>query len=157
MATVVPQYAALFRDDAVAPAAGAAAPAPAPPAAVNDASTPVMQRSPVAEISAAPAAAKPAAAHAPVLQKSAPPVAALSAPASNLTRFWPVLILIAGIGLIGFALLSRGNKRAPLQLPVAATIAAATPAPTAPTLATVPPARQRQSPQRFPPSPQSLP
>jgi serine/threonine-protein kinase PpkA len=132
MAGVVPQYAPLFREDAVAPSASAAASAP-PPVAANDASTRVMQRAAVAEISAPPVAAKPAAAHAPVLQKSVPPpIAVLAAPRSNVMRFWPVLILLAGVGLIGFALLSRGNKRAPLQLQVAAaTVAAATPAPTA--------------------------
>jgi len=135
MAAVVPQYAALFREDAVTPAAAPSA--PPPPAAINDASTRVMQRAPVAEVKVPAPAAKPAAAHAPVLQKSTPPpIAAVSAPPSNFIRFWPVLILIAGVGLIGFALLSRGNKRAPLQLPVAAaTVPATPPAATAPTAA----------------------
>lgn len=138
MAAVVPQYAALFREDAV-PAATPVAAAPSP-AEVNDATTRVMQRAPAAEAKAPIPTAKPAAVHAPVLQKSAPPIAATRAPRSSLARFWPLLILGAGVALIGFALLSRSSKRAPLQLPVAAAIVpAATSTPPASTVSTTQP------------------
>ena len=144
MAAVVPQYAALFRDDA-APAAGQA-PAPSAAPVVKEAATRVMQRTPAAEVKTPQPVAKPAPAHAPVLQKSAPTA---SAAQNSLARFWPVLVLVAGVALIGFALLSRGNKHAPVSVPIVAAVvpapspeasapAASTGAPAQPVSATVP-------------------
>jgi serine/threonine protein kinase len=132
LAGAAPQYAALFRDDVAPTAPAAAAPSPARPVA-TDAATRVMQRTPLPETKP-PSTPKPAPppAHASVLQKSASaPVAA--AHARSWTRAWPLLILLAGVGLISFALLSRNSKRPAPQIPVAtAPVEAVTAAPVAP-------------------------
>ena len=137
MAGVVPQYATLFREDAAsaAPAAGAAPPAPAP-ASAKDAATRVMQRSALPEVSTPPPKAAPA--HAPVLQKVAPAAVMAAPTAPRWTRAWPLLILLAGIGLIGFALMSRNKRPVLPQLPIAtAPVAAVAAGPVASTPAPV--------------------
>jgi formylglycine-generating enzyme required for sulfatase activity len=132
MATVVPQFATLFREDVAPAAAPASASAPPPPSA-KDAATRVMQRAALPDKPpVAAAAAKPPPLHSSVLQKSAVPQAAAT-PARSWMRFWPVLVLLAGIGLLGFALIAR-NRHVPLQpLPITTTAspasASATPAP----------------------------
>ena len=141
LAKVVPQYAAIFRDEGV----DAAAPAPVPSSA---AATVVG-----IPIPSAPAASAPAAAEATTRPMTRPPAesfitarnqravpaavpAAAPGAARDWMRLWPVLILLLGIGLIGFALLSRGGKK-PAPVPVAP---AATAPAVAPSAVTPPPA-----------------
>jgi formylglycine-generating enzyme required for sulfatase activity len=142
MASAVPQYAALFREDA--PGSAAAPAASPPPPTAKDPATRVMQRAALAETKTPPPAAKPVAQHTPVLPAAtASPIAK---PASNWIRAWPLLILIAGIALIGFALLPRNGKHAPPPPPIAVT-----PAPVPAPVATAPvPAAPGTSPSTAP-------
>ena len=124
MAGVVPQYAALFREDvASAPAAAVTAPPATAPASAKDDATRVMQRSALPEPGTPPPKAAPA--HAPVLQKAAPAAVVAAATARSWTRAWPLLILLAGVGLIGFALMSRNKRPVLPQLPITTAPAAA--------------------------------
>ena len=142
LAKVVPQYAAIFREDVVettaTPAAASSAPTvvgmpiPAPPPAPvpseSDAATrPMTRPPPEAFVTARNQRAIPA--------PAAPPANAANAAAAgsarSWTRAWPLLILLLGVGLIGFALLSR-NSRRPAPTAEPATTAAATSEPAAP-------------------------
>ena len=138
MAGVVPQYAALFREDAAAVAPAAVVSMPPGPSASADPATRVMQRTAPSDTKAPPS--KPNPAPAPVLQKPAP-AGAVAPAAFNWTRAWPVLILLAGVGLIGFALMSRNKHAVPTQLPIASAPIATAPAapPTAPAAVAVTP------------------
>jgi serine/threonine protein kinase/formylglycine-generating enzyme required for sulfatase activity len=118
MAGVVPQYAALFREEATS-----GTPAVPPPSA-KDPATRVMQRVPATEAKAGPA--KPAVQPAAPKKTSSP---ALVPASRNWTRLWPVFIVLAGVGLIGFALLSRKHPPPPLPVAVAPTTAPSTPTP----------------------------
>jgi formylglycine-generating enzyme required for sulfatase activity len=143
MASAVPQYAALFREDAApGSTASAAVPAasPPPPPTAKDPATRMMQRATLAETKTPPPAAKPMA-QTPVLPQAAGP-SPIAKAAPSWTRAWPLLILIAGVALIGFALLSRNGKRAPPPpLPIAATPSAvSTPVANAPVSAAPTPA-----------------
>jgi serine/threonine-protein kinase PpkA len=135
MAGVVPQYAALFREDA-APV-GTPAPAVSSSPTAADPATRVMQRTTLPESKTSVPTPKPAPAHAPVLQKSAPTASAVAPAAFNWTRAWPVLILLAGVGLIGFALISR-NQRPALPIAPVPTATAPTAPPIAPAVVATP-------------------
>jgi len=163
LAKVVPQYAAIFRDDATeslpvpAPSPSssssaatvvgmpipAAAPAPAP--AVADATTRPMTRPPPESFITArnnrtiPSPPAPA----------APPVAGGG---RNWVKAWPVLILLLGVGLITFALLSRGKKPPPVP-PASVTTTTSTTATPPPEVAPPPvtPPAQTQPAQVTPP------
>jgi serine/threonine-protein kinase PpkA len=113
LATVVPQYAAIFRDDSVdTPVPPPAAPAPAPtvvsmprpplPApAPADAATRPMNRPPPETVITARTQAV-----------SVPDPEPSATPRHNWVRAWPVLILLLGLGLIAFALTRA--KRVPV-------------------------------------------
>ena len=115
LATVVPQYAALFRDEsddtpaaplpAPPPAATmiAAIPAPHPPGDSAEAATRPMNRVlPAVESTTNPRIARP--------ELTPPPAPKPAGPGRNWMRAWPLLIVVLGIALIGFALLSRNGK-----------------------------------------------
>ena len=128
LAAVVPQYSTLFRDEpdttAPAPAAVAMIGIPAPRSSNsngNEAATRSMQRS--VPVEAATAARIPR----PVVRTE--PVAATlaTAPGGSWLRAWPLLIVLLGIGLIGFALLARMGKHASVKTPPAASAAVAAP------------------------------
>jgi serine/threonine-protein kinase PpkA len=128
LAIVVPQYAALFRDEPVdtppaalkAPAAATMVSIPASRPASNgaDATPRAASRPPAADTPTNPSLQRPA---------TAPP----AGPARNWVRAWPLLIVLLGVGLIAFALLTRSGKHPP----VAATTAAEPPAPPKPVAA----------------------
>ncbi|MGE5168657.1 MAG: protein kinase domain-containing protein [Deltaproteobacteria bacterium] len=143
LAGVAPQYAALFREDAAAPAtvpAAERATVAMKPVREEPATRPMSRKAEVDE-AATVRNVRPAATPAPASAESpAPPRAWL--------RWWPVAIVVAGIALIGIALLARrGNPPpAPVAAPVAATpVETAEPAvagnasPTAPPAAVAPP------------------
>lgn len=136
MAAVVPQYAPLFRDEAaLGVAAEAVTVQSAPIAAITrDASngsepaTRPMLRTPSAEA--------PTLTYGPRVSTAVAPPAALASPVPRrqwLHRVWPLAIVVAGIGLIGFALLSRHAKTTPATPQVVAAnlpkVVAAVPAP----------------------------
>ena len=156
MAAVVPQYAALFRDDASVGTAVEAVTVQSMPAARevahgSEPATRPMLRTPPAEAATL--------ADAPRVAGAAPPPAALAAAVSRRPwwhRAWPLAIVVAGIGLIAIALFSRHPAKTPVgpspvitsaskgvaAIPRPAATAAATPTgavpPTAPAPATVP-------------------
>ena len=111
LATVVPQYAALFRDE----------PAETPPAPLKTPAAATMVSIPAprpagngADVARAPS--RPATADTPTnpsLQRPivVPPPAATG---RNWMRAWPLLIVLLGLGLIGFALLARKHPAAPV-------------------------------------------
>jgi len=145
LAKVVPQYAAIFRDDA------ADAPAPAPPAPPPAAATVVGMPIPptpapaptLADAATRPMTRPPAEAFVTARNNrtvpSPPPAAAapVAAASRDWVRAWPLLILLLGVGLITFALLSRGGKRPPAPPPTD-TAPVTTPAPVASTPAPTP-------------------
>lgn len=113
LATVVPQYAALFRDDSddtppaplSAPATVGAGTISAPRAAGNGAEAmtrPMSRVLPDAETATNPRISR--------LAVAPPPLAGSG---RNWSRAWPLLIVLLGIGLIGFALLNRSGKHPP--------------------------------------------
>jgi serine/threonine protein kinase/formylglycine-generating enzyme required for sulfatase activity len=113
LAAAVPQYGTLFRDDM--PAAPAPRPAastavmsmPAARPAGSDVATKVPRSAP--EPSTPPRAKN--------TPTSTPAVSAEKKPASGLMRWWPVFIVLIGVGLIAFAMLAR--KPAPRPAPTA--------------------------------------
>jgi serine/threonine-protein kinase PpkA len=122
LATVVPQYAALFRDEpSDAPPAALKAPpvaatmvsipAPRPAANGNDVVTRAPGRLPVADTPTNPSLQRPIV--------EAPPAAT----GPNWLRAWPLLIVLLGLGLIGFALLGRKHPAAPVATAVEAPVA----------------------------------
>jgi hypothetical protein len=120
LAGVAPQYAALFREDAAAPAtvpAAERATVTMKPVREEPATRPMVRKAEVDE-AATVRQVRPAAASA-----SAEPSASAPAPPRAWLRWWPVAIVVAGIALIGIALLARrGNPPpAPVAAPVAAT------------------------------------
>jgi hypothetical protein len=120
LAGVAPQYAALFREDAAAPAgvpAAERATVTMKPVREEPATRPMARKAEVDE-AATVRSVRPAAAPAPASAELAVP-----APPRTWLRWWPVVIVVAGIALIGIALLARrGNPPpAPVAAPVAAT------------------------------------
>jgi len=122
LATVVPQYAALFRDELVVtppalltpPPPATMASMPAPRAAGNgaDMATRAVKHAPAADTATNPRLQRPPAVAAPPLPGTD----------HNWTRLWPLLIVLLGMGLIGFALLARSGKHPPVAtLPSVAT------------------------------------
>ncbi len=119
LAACVPQYAGLFREDVAAPPV----PSPAPVAvatvlnntlpkatnAGNDVPTKVPRS----------ASSEPATVARPRVSVPATPAPA-AAPKSSpgLLRWWPVFIVVIGVGLIAFAMLSRNGKQGPAPRPV---------------------------------------
>ena len=116
LATVVPQYAALFRDE----------PADTPPAALKAPAAATMVSIPVPRPAgngadaATRAPSRPATADTPTnpsLLRSVvvPPPSATQG--RNWMRAWPLLIVFLGLGLIGFALLARNGKHPTAPVP----------------------------------------
>jgi len=116
VASVVPQYAALFREETVVATVPAAAPAAAA-ATVTMAAAPraatVNKEAATARVVSRPATTEGA----PTLRASAPraaaPAVATQPAAATLPhwrRYWPLAIVFVGLALIGFALLTRGNR-----------------------------------------------
>jgi formylglycine-generating enzyme required for sulfatase activity len=142
LAIVVPQYATLFRDE----------PVDAPPAALKAPAAATMVSIPAPRpagngVDASPrAASRPLAADTPTNPSLQRPVVAptTATSARNWMRAWPLLIVLLGVGLIGFALLTRGAKHPAAAIPPAAdqppppTPAATTPTLPAATAATPP-------------------
>ncbi len=142
LATVVPQYAALFRDEsddtpaaplpAPPPAATmiAAIPAPRPAGDGADAATRPMPRVlPVAESTTNPRIARP--------ELAPPPASKAASPGRNWMRAWPLLIVVLGMALIGFALLARNGKHPPAAA-APATVGAPANAPSVPAVTSAP-------------------
>jgi len=151
LAAVVPQYAALFREESPPPAppppvpASAATvsamPAVSRPNANGEAATRAMPRAAPAPVenatmmrprpTTAPTPPAPAAPTPPVV---APAPVASATPNRSWMRVWPLLIVLIGIGLIAFALLTRpGKQNPPKPVPVVVAPATETPAPVAST------------------------
>jgi formylglycine-generating enzyme required for sulfatase activity len=116
LATTVPQYSGLFRDEA----ATAATPASSERATVN--MQPVREEPPTRPMKRAPAVEATTQRNLrreeaqPVPVPTTPPTDRVSA-GSGLVRLWPVLILAVGIALIGYALFGRGGNRPPAPVP----------------------------------------
>jgi serine/threonine protein kinase/formylglycine-generating enzyme required for sulfatase activity len=130
LAVVVPQYATLFRDD-VSPSP-APAPAPRPAASTTVMSMPAVRPAGTDVPTKVPRSA-PDPATLPRLKTtptSTPKPDAEKKPASPLLRWWPVFIVVIGIGLIAFAMLARRpSSRAAPVVPPASTQTAPPPAP----------------------------
>ena len=114
LAAAVPQYAGLFRDDVgtpIAPPAAAAATITLPAAKAPTSDVPTrVPRSPT------PEPATVARGRVTPSTSSTPPSAttpAKSTPA--LLRWWPVFIVLIGVGLIAFAMIARNNKTTPAR------------------------------------------
>lgn len=144
MAEVVPQYAALFREDAAAPAG-------APSNAAAEAVTRSMARAPSDSTTRIPAQRQSS--EAPTVVHAAPkprsgattvttiptsiPVTPAARPSRAgtttwLRRGWPILVAIVGVGLFGYAMLTRTSRQVPRPTPVPAATkqqALVTPAP----------------------------
>lgn len=154
LAAVVPQYAPLFLEESTAtspaplPAAPTPATAPAPPAeAPTRSMSQLPAETPTHAVSArangdtitarrAALAAKKAAAPA---TKQASTQLALQ----QLARLWPVVIVLLGIGLLGFALLSRRHREpspqpVPAQVPATPSAQDGVPTASPPSAASVP-------------------
>ena len=117
LATVVPQYSALFRDEPIdtppaaltPPAAATMVGIPAPRAAGNGADEArAMNRPPVADTPTNPSLQRVV-----VIPPPASTGTLLTGSGRNWMRLWPLLIVLLGIGLIGFALLARTGKHPP--------------------------------------------
>jgi serine/threonine-protein kinase PpkA len=111
LATVVPQYAALFRDE---PADAPPAPLKAPAAAATMVAIPAPRPAGNGADVATRAPTRPATADTPTnpsLQRPIVVPVPTATQGRNWLRAWPVLVVLLGLGLIGFALLSRGGKR----------------------------------------------
>jgi serine/threonine-protein kinase PpkA len=113
LAAAVPQYATLFRDDIPA------APSPRPAAATTVMSMPAARPagSDVATKVPRSTPAPASAARAKNTPQSTPAVVVEKKPASALMRWWPVFIVLIGVGLIAFAMFVR--KTAPRPAPTA--------------------------------------
>ncbi|HET8942029.1 MAG TPA: protein kinase [Rudaea sp.] len=132
MAEVVPQYAALFREDAAAPAG-------APSNAAAEAVTRSMARAPSDSTTRIPAQRQSS--EAPTVVHAAPkarssattvtprptsiPVMPAAQPSRAgttnwLRRGWPILVAIVGVGLFGYAMLTRTGRQVPRPTPVPA-------------------------------------
>ncbi len=152
LAAAVPQYAGLFREDV-------ASSAPTPAAAATLLNVPSRTPSSGSDIPTKVPRSAPAPDPATVARgKVTPPSSALppvaDKPASTVLRWWPVFIVLIGIGLIGYAVFSRsGKSSSPPPKPVVAT--APTPAPTPPPVA--PPAAQTAPPAETPATPATTP
>ncbi|HST27670.1 MAG TPA: SUMF1/EgtB/PvdO family nonheme iron enzyme [Rudaea sp.] len=117
LAGVAPQYAALFREDAAAPAsvpASERATVAMKPVRVEPATRPMVRKA-EAEDAATVRNVRPATTPAPA---SVEPSA--SAPSRAWLRWWPVAVVVAGIALIGFALLARRGNPPSTPAPTAA-------------------------------------
>lgn len=111
LATTVPQYAGVFRDDTAA-AAGAAT-VSMTPVAREEREEPATR--PMTRVPASDATTTQRHARAPEPATVAAPT---SAPAGvvvarNWVRLWPLAIVVAGMALIGVALFARSGKRTP--------------------------------------------
>ncbi len=135
LAAVVPQYSGLFRDES--------APPPPPPvvaAPVSAAAT--MVSSPLQPPNGKEPATRPTQrvavpVDAPTVTRMprpalppAPALASATAIARFWLRLWPLLIVLLGLGLIGFALVARMHKPAAVTPPVPVPATVATPTPT---------------------------
>jgi serine/threonine protein kinase/tetratricopeptide (TPR) repeat protein len=119
LATVVPQYSALFRDEPASPALPAApamtatvAASPAAPRAANsnEPATRPMERAAL-PVESPTVVSMPRLAPPPSLPAAASPSA--SSPGRSWLRLWPLLIVLLGVGLIGFALVGRRARQVP--------------------------------------------
>jgi len=130
LAGVAPHYAALFREDAAAPAtvpAAERATVTMKPVREEPATRP-LARKVEADEAATMRSMRPATTSAPTSVEAS---ASVSAPPRAWLRWWPVAIVVAGIALIGFALFARRGTPPPVPAPVTAAPAAAAPAETA--------------------------
>lgn len=160
LAAVVPQYAVTFRDDSAD--APSPPPVPAPPVAAAPATTVVSMPRPAVPV---PAPVDPTTrpmnrpppetvitARTQAVSASIPE-ATRAAPSRNWARAWPLLILLLGVGLIGFAFFTRGKRApAPAVPPGATTVPEAAPATQNPPPAAVATTETAPSP---PPAPQA--
>lgn len=135
LAGVAPQYAALFREDAAAPAAVPAAERATvqmKPVREEPATRPMTRKSEVDEASTARGSRPVAAVPVPAVVETP-----ASAPARDWLRWWPAAVVVAGIALIGFAVFAHRGSAPVAQAPVAsatpasASVTSATPAPSA--------------------------
>ena len=140
LAAAVPQYAGLFREDVAPPIAPALATGVMPlPAAkpTPTTSSDIPTRVPRSAVQEAPTVAQ---------SRVTPPSAAKQIPTakspSTLLRWWPVFIVLIGVGLIAFAMIARNNKPAPAR--AAVTEPTPAPAPSTPESSTPPPATTPQ-------------
>ena len=138
LAATVPQYAGVFREDAVVPATVAASASSAATVAMpvlreerEEPATRPMTRVAVSE-SATTQRNTRTAEFAPAAAVSTPAMA--PAAARKLSRLWPVALVAAGIVLIGFALFARRSMQAPPPPEQTATPVVAAPAMPAPSL-----------------------
>ncbi|MBS0569947.1 MAG: SUMF1/EgtB/PvdO family nonheme iron enzyme [Proteobacteria bacterium] len=133
LAGVAPQYAALFREEVATPVSASAAERPTVamrPVREEPATRP-MTRKPEVDEAATPRNLRPASTPVPASVEPASP-----APARAWLRWWPVAVVVAGIALIGFALLARRGSPPPAPAPVAsAAVDAASPETVAPAIA----------------------
>ena len=160
LAGVVPQYAAIFRDDS------ADAPLPPPPVAAPAPTVVSMPKPPLPPPPPDNGATRPMPLPRPapetvITQRNqAIPAAVLEAgqPQRSVLRFWPVLIVLLGVGLIAFALLTRGGKR---PIPSSQTATADVVAPpgeqSAPPPPPPPPAASNPAPSASPPVAETAP
>ena len=141
LAAAVPQYAGLFREDvapAIAPAlATGVMPLPAAAKPTPATSSDVPTRVPRSATQEAPTVAQSRVTPPSTMKPTTPAKARPS-----LFRWWPVYIVLIGVGLIAFAMIARNNKPTPART----TIAEPTPAPPPPTpeSSTPPPATTPQ-------------
>ena len=133
LAAAVPQYATLFRDDA----APTPAPAPRPaPAATTLVSMPAARPAGSDVATKVPRSTPTPSNPARTSNTPTPKPVADKKPSSGVMRWWPVFIVLIGVGLIGFAMFARRSTPRP---------APATPVPA--------PTAQTPSPTPAPPSP----
>jgi len=136
LAAAVPQYATLFRDDA--PPSSAPAPAPRPATTTSVMSMPPARPAGSDVPTKVPRSTPEPATVARAKATSTPKPAVDGKPKSPLLRWWPVLIVVVGVGLIAFAMLAR--RPVPRPAPVTQSPApATTPAPVPPTATPSPP------------------
>ncbi len=122
LAGVAPQYAALFREDAAAPASVPAAERATvmmKPAREEPATRPMARKPEVDEAATIRGQRSVAATSVPAVIETP-----ASAPARDWLRWWPVAVVVAGIALIGLALFARRGNPPPAPAPVATAPAA---------------------------------
>ena len=143
LAAAVPQYATLFRDDV--PPSSAPAPAPRPAASTSVMSVPPSRPAGTDVPTKVPRSAPEPATVARAKATPAPKPVVQDKPKSPLLRWWPVFIVVIGIGLIAFAMLAR--RPVPRPAPVTQSPTTSTPTTTAPS---TPPSTTPASPSETP-------
>ena len=114
LAACVPQYAGLFREDVAAPPVPSPAPVAAATVLNNTVSKPTNAGADIpTKVPRSPSPEPPTVARSRVSVPVTPPPAAAPKTSPGLLRWWPVFIVVIGVGLIAFAMLSRSGKQTP--------------------------------------------